>query len=197
MTRSLSRAITILTLCSVAAITQAQAPRESDSKSYTLESAITALLDWGTTAVGYNEYRWQKESKSKRDSFRNAPITLSRFPIDATRINVVDGKAHYQTLLDLGRNAEESLDKLGMKTLRKDRRLSEEVKGFSGFGRPGAGSRLLGVSISLREDSDRLAMELAGQTAIDIQGRIVDADPNERGEMRLDIEITSWHSLEN
>ncbi len=162
------------------------APRQQGAE-YNIKNFAEKMLSWSIDAVDYNEYRWKKSSQELLDSFIGSTISIKGLQIEAAEIKITEGKAKYAHVYSLHDTFD--VDPLMGRSTISGLRKTHSYE-LSHYGNE--------IQIVLLDNSDRLAMELAGKTRINLVGRITSAQLG--GEyyygLSVSIQITTWSKSE-
>lgn len=181
-----------------AAMAERKTPKTQDTRAdYTLQSLYSRMAKWSREAVGFDEYRWQKAKAELKDSILGSTIKIDRLRVEATGLKVGAAGTTYSDVY--------ALSDLGAAQLKGKCRSSE---GYGSSGTKSVGTPQFDnhVRISIHEESDRLSLELAGTSLVNITGRVTKAAVCTPGKgewgfwrgltystgTQLSIEITTW-----
>ena len=164
-----SRALTaaeVKTLYGSAKYSKSVSPSVQTSSNYTLESAHKKVTDYIKVRDKLTDYARDKKDKELIDSLVGSTININYIVVDSTWIQVKDGKSYISVDIDDGYKA--------LKYLKWNIYFP------------------YGVYLKLVENADRMAMEIVGEQAIKVIGRITSASPER---FILSIDIISWSKI--
>ncbi len=156
------------------------------SSDYTIQSVVASILDWGHEAQGYSPYRWQTTRDQLTDSIVGAHIRIDSLPVAASRIQVGrDGRAVWRTRVSLQNGSSPD----GVVDIAIPEERCNHVVGTSEF-TVGSVSTL---DLSIRDTSDRLAMDIVGNEQINVIGQVQELTVDSgNGVVHLAVDISSW-----
>ena len=180
-------ALVIVALASSVVFAQSTPAGHAD---YTVNSLSETVLRWSAMAAQSNEYRWSKTRDELLESLRGASLA-GQFLIDSRAVGVSGSGgatfSQYRGVFGVPSAAPEGAT---MKSA------SEKCRSQTAAVRLGDVARhTADFDLTIRERSDRLAVELAGLQTIDFVGQIATIDlVADKGvcTIRLVVDLTTW-----